>query len=192
MIKMILDFAHLNMENYVHTYVKLAPIISVTFVISSNVNSKIFVDFLFNFQWHKFFRILFLQHFRFTKYKITCIKMILIEQFSTISREWPNFSKILSLILLNFEWNFCSILNNSCNGNLNIMKPPWCTHTQGGLSKCTKSVTGVLWCGRSQHDKQASLLDRFAQFWLKFLPTAFERVNFELDDWLSTIGFMDN
>jgi hypothetical protein len=179
MIKMILDFAHLNMENYVHTYVKLAPIISVTFVISSNVNSKIFVDFLFNFQWHKLFRILFLQHFRFTKYKITCIKMILIEQFSTISREWPNFSKILSLI-------------NSCNGNLNIMKPPWCTHTQGGLSKCTKSVTGVLWCGRSQHDKQASLLDRFAQFWLKFLPTAFERVNFELDDWLSTIGFMDN
>lgn len=99
-----------NLPLYIHTYVKLAPISSVTCVISSNVNSKIFVDFLFNFQWHKLFTIQFLQHFRFKKYKITCIKWYSLSNFQQYQGNDPIFLKIsvdfnefLMKILFNIE-----------------------------------------------------------------------------------------
>jgi len=85
-------------------------------------------------------------------------------QFPTIPLSVPtSFPKQnLVLMLLNFQWQFCSISSNSCIlPCLNIRKPPWCTSPHQELSnKYQECKWGTLWFGRSQHHNLTNIINK--------------------------------
>jgi hypothetical protein len=110
------------------------------------------------FHWQRLLKILYLVHLRFNFLKIVFLKSYSLRStFQQYEKIRPISLKLSVLILLDFQWQICSIFNNFCIIGLNITKSPRCIPTHKGLYQaCNEGI--IVWGISMWETKQTNYL----------------------------------